>query len=72
MTAQQQLVPIGMKPDEGTCARLGGVSRTTVYELIKRGELVHVNIGRRGFVTAASINGYIERLTAQRTPVGAT
>jgi excisionase family DNA binding protein len=71
MTTLQQLVPIGMKPDEGTCARLGGVSRTTVYELIKRRELVHVNIGRRGFITAASIDAYIERLTAARTPASA-
>ncbi len=71
MTTLQQLVPIGMKPDEGTCARLGGVSRTTVYELAKRGELVHVNIGRRGFITAVSIDAYIERLTAAKQSVGA-
>lgn len=67
MTTQPQLVPIGMKPDQGTRERLGGVSRTTVYELIKRGELIHVNVGRRGFVTAASIDAYIERLTGKHS-----
>ncbi|CAM3209487.1 helix-turn-helix domain-containing protein [Mycobacterium colombiense] len=67
----QQLVPIGMTRTEGVRAALGGISRPTVYQLIKRGELVHVNIGRRGFVTAASIDAYIERLTAATQPAGA-
>jgi predicted DNA-binding transcriptional regulator AlpA len=43
---------------------LGGIGRTTVYELIKRGELVKVNIGRRGFVTSESLAAYVDRLTA--------
>jgi len=37
----QLLIPV-----PGTCARLGGVSRTTVYDLVNKGELVKVNIGR--------------------------
>ena len=41
---------------------LGGVGRTTVYELIKRGELTHVHIGRRGFITTESLAAYVERL----------
>ncbi|VEG55658.1 Helix-turn-helix domain [Mycolicibacterium aurum] len=56
------LVPI---PE--TCGRLGGISRTMMYELIDRGELVKVNIGRRGFITAKSIAAYVERLTAAAT-----
>lgn len=60
----QQLVPIGMTPDQGARGQLGGVSRTTVYALVKRGELVHVNVGRRGFITATSIDAYVERITA--------
>lgn len=56
------LVPI---PD--TCTRLGGISRTTVYELIDRGDLVKVNIGRRGFITAESIAAYVGRLTTAAT-----
>jgi predicted DNA-binding transcriptional regulator AlpA len=50
-------------PITDTCGRLGGISRTTVYELINRGELVKVNIGARGFVTAESIAAYVGRLT---------
>lgn len=41
---------------------LGNIGRTTVYELIKRGEIVKVNIGTRGFVTAESLDAYLDRL----------
>lgn len=43
---------------------LGDIGRTTLYELVERGELVRVNIGRRGFVTAKSLAAYVDRLTA--------
>lgn len=56
--ADRLLVPIN-----DARALLGGISRTTVYELIDRGELVKVKIGARGFVTAKSIAAYVERLT---------
>ena len=78
MTTTQQLLPIGISRDKGgpppegsARAALGGIGRTTVYELIKRGEIVHVTIGRRGFITAASIDAYIERLTAAAHHAGA-
>lgn len=61
MTMQQLLVPIGMKPNEGARHALGGVSRPTVYGLINRGELVHVKVGRRGFVTADSLEAFVAR-----------
>jgi excisionase family DNA binding protein len=41
---------------------LGGVSKPTVYALVNRGELQKVNIGRRGFITTASLTAYVERL----------
>jgi hypothetical protein len=53
----QLLVPI---PD--SCSMLGRVSRTTVYDLVNKGELVKVNIGRRGFITAESLAAYVDRL----------
>jgi excisionase family DNA binding protein len=46
---------------------LGGVGRTTVYELIKRGELTQVHIGRRGFITAKSLAAYVDRLSQAAT-----
>lgn len=45
--------------------QLGGISRPTLYRLIARGDLVKVNIGVRGFVTADSITAYLDRLTAE-------
>jgi len=42
---------------------LGGLGRTTVYELIKRGELVQVHVGRRSFITAKSLEAYVNRLS---------
>lgn len=44
---------------------LGGLGRTTLYELIERGELERVHIGRRGFVTAKSLASYVNRLTEE-------
>jgi len=61
--AQRLLVPI----PEG-CKILGGIGPTTMYELIKRGEVTKVNIGRRGFLTATSLARYVERLTGVCTP----
>lgn len=41
---------------------LGGIGHTTIYELVNRKEIVKVNIGRRGFITAESLASYVERL----------
>jgi hypothetical protein len=61
-TEQDLLIPIPR-----SCARLGGVSRTTLYELVNQGHLVKVNIGRRGFITAKSLAEYVDRLSAAAT-----
>jgi excisionase family DNA binding protein len=55
--AEQKLVSI----DE-TAAALA-VGRTTVYGLVDKGELQLVHIGRRGLVTADSLDAYVERLS---------
>lgn len=46
---------------------LGDIGHTTVYELIKRGEIVKVNIGRRGFITSESLEAYMDRLSEAAT-----
>lgn len=43
---------------------LGGIGRTTLYERIDSGDLERVNIGRRGFITAESIDAYVASLRA--------
>jgi hypothetical protein len=59
---EQLLVPI-----PGACSTLGNVSRTTVYDLVNQRELVKVNIGRRGFITAKSLAAYVDRLSESAT-----
>jgi len=46
---------------------LGNVSRTTVYDLVDKRELVKVNIGRRSFITAESLAAYVDRLSEVAT-----
>ena len=41
---------------------LGGIGRSTVYDLIERRELTKVNIGRRSFITSDSLDAYMDRL----------
>jgi hypothetical protein len=62
-TEQEQL----LIPIQRTCSALGDVSRTTVYDLVNRGELVKVNIGRRGFITAKSLAAYVDRISEAAT-----
>jgi hypothetical protein len=42
---------------------LGGIGHTTMYDLIKRREVVKVSIGRRSFITGESLAAYIDRIT---------
>lgn len=58
ISPEQLLVPIPT-----ACAKLGNVSRTTIYALALQNELVKVNIGRRGFITAESLTAYVARLS---------
>jgi hypothetical protein len=62
-TEQEQL----LIPIQRICSALGDVSRTTVYDLVNRGELVKVNIGRRGFITAKSLAAYVDRISEAAT-----
>lgn len=41
---------------------LGRIGRTKLYELVNGGELTKVNIGSRSFITADSLEAYLERL----------
>lgn len=43
------------------------IGRTGVYQLIDAGELTRVKIGSRALITQASIDQYIDRLTAEAT-----
>jgi hypothetical protein len=51
---------------------LGGIGHTTIYELVNRGEIMKVNIGRRGFITSESLDAYVNRLMRPEAPEGET
>jgi hypothetical protein len=53
-----RLVPI-----EDAQRELGGIGRTTLYELIEQGHLIRARIGRRAFITGDSIASYITSIT---------
>lgn len=44
-----------------TCAALGGIGRSLVYDLIARGELSSLRVGRRRLITGDAIRNYIAR-----------
>ncbi|WP_245547097.1 helix-turn-helix transcriptional regulator [Nocardia brevicatena] len=49
----------------GTCERLG-VSRSTVYELIKSGELASVKVRGRRLVAESAIQDFIAKVSADQ------
>jgi hypothetical protein len=51
-----------------TRAILRGIGHTTVYELVNRGDIAKVNIGRRGFITSESLEAYMDRLSGAGGP----
>lgn len=52
------------------CAGLG-VGRSMLYEMISRGDVEIVRIGRRALVPVSSLDAYVERLRASDDPVPA-
>jgi hypothetical protein len=51
-------------PVEEARRYLGGISRTMLYQLMSRGDIRRVNIGRRSFVSAESLQAYVHRQQA--------
>lgn len=45
--------------------QLGGISRTTLHELIVAKKLVRAQIGRRSFVTRQSLDAYVDSISAE-------
>ncbi len=43
-------------------AALGGMSRSTIYELFAKGEIKTVKVGRRTFVTADELQRFVDSL----------
>lgn len=47
---------------EATASKLGGISRSLVFQLWRTGELASVRVGKRRFSTDKQISEYISRL----------
>lgn len=48
-------------------ARLLSIGRTRAFELVGRGELESVRVGRRRLVPDAALTDYVERLRAEQS-----
>lgn len=46
--------------------KASGLSRTTIYEALKRGDLTAVKAGRRTLIRYTDLEAYMERLPAYR------
>ena len=55
-TARRLLYPVS------EAAEQLGIQRTSLYELLKGGQLERVKIGRRTLITAESLTAYVDRL----------
>jgi excisionase family DNA binding protein len=49
-------------------SQLLGVSRGSVYNLVRRGQLQHVKIGRRSLFDLADVNAFVERSKVKTAP----
>ena len=47
---------------EATASKLGGISRSLVFQLWRTGDLASVKVGKRRFSTDKQISEYISRL----------
>ena len=64
MSGHQHVEPICVRINDA--ARMIGVGRTKLYELICSGELETVKIGNATRVTTASLHGLIRRMQVTR------
>jgi excisionase family DNA binding protein len=50
-------------PLDESQAQLGGIGRTTLYDLIATGQLKPVKIGRRTFIPQTELDAYVKRIS---------
>jgi excisionase family DNA binding protein len=47
------------------------IGRTQLFDLLRRGEIASVKVGRRRLIPVASLDAYLARLVAEQTGGGA-
>lgn len=60
----QDIAPIAFRPEEA--AKMLGIGRTYVYELIRSGDLESVKIGRARLVPAAALDKFFSGLIREQ------
>ncbi len=63
-TAPPDTTPAALLPLDAACRALGGISRSTLYELARAGRIELLKLGSRSFVPRASV----DRLIAEMAP----
>lgn len=58
-------VKLAYSVDEACSAT--SLGRTAVFDLLRRGEIASVKVGRRRLIPAASLDAYLGRLVAEQT-----
>jgi excisionase family DNA binding protein len=58
-------VKLAYSVDEA-CSALS-IGRTAVFDLLRRGEIASVKVGRRRLIPVASLDAYLARLVAEQT-----
>lgn len=59
MASAQETIP-RLLSIEATCATLGGISRVTLWRMIRRGEIATVQVGRRPMVEPDELRRFID------------
>ncbi len=65
MTQTPQLQPLSLGIDDA--ARVIGVARSMLYEIVARGELPSFKLGRRRMILAKELEAYINRVAKENS-----
>ncbi|MFD5673685.1 helix-turn-helix domain-containing protein [Streptomyces sp. NPDC127040] len=63
--------PIKLNLTMAQAADASAISRSSLYELIGAGELLSIKIGRRRYITVASLEDYLRRLSEEQNGAAA-
>lgn len=58
-------IKLAYSPEEA--CRMLSIGRTVLFDLLRRGDITSVKVGRRRLIPAASLDAYLARLVADQT-----
>jgi len=66
---KEKLAKLAYSPEEA-CQALT-IGRTVLYDLMRRGEIVSIKVGRRRIIPVDKLHEYVDRLVAEQNEVPA-